>query len=209
MPPKWALGYMQSHRTLEDETQMLGIVDTFRVEADPGRRGDLPRHRLLRRAAGTRGSRRSTSTPTSSSAIRKAVLADMHARNVKVVVHMVPWDRDRLPTLHGTIPAQPGETLDASHIQTYWQQHVGLVNAGVDAFWPDEGDWFNLFERIKRHQLYYQGQPVDDSRTCGRGACIATAIPASRSGAAGCGRATPSRRGRRSRRRSPSASTTR
>ena len=30
MPPKWALGYMQSHRTLEDETQMLGIVDTFR-----------------------------------------------------------------------------------------------------------------------------------------------------------------------------------
>ena len=33
-----------------------------------------------------------------------------------------------------------------------------LVNAGIDAFWPDEGDWFNLFERIKRHQLYYQGQ---------------------------------------------------
>ena len=34
----------------------------------------------------------------------KAVLADMHARHVKVVVHMVPWDRDTLPTLHGTIP---------------------------------------------------------------------------------------------------------
>ena len=32
-----------------------------------------------------------------------------------------------------------------------------LVKAGIDAFWPDEGDWFNLFERIKRHQLYYQG----------------------------------------------------
>ena len=32
------------------------------------------------------------------------------------------------------------------------------MKAGVDAFWPDEGDWFNLFERIKRHQLYYQGQ---------------------------------------------------
>ena len=81
----------------------------------------------------------------------------MHARNVKVVVHMVPWDRDRLPTLHGTIPPKPGETVDASHIQSYWQQHVGLVNAGIDAFWPDEGDWFNLFERIKRFQLYYQG----------------------------------------------------
>ena len=32
-----------------------------------------------------------------------------------------------------------------------------LVQAGIDAFWPDEGDWFNLFERIRRHQLYYQG----------------------------------------------------
>jgi alpha-glucosidase/alpha-D-xyloside xylohydrolase len=32
-----------------------------------------------------------------------------------------------------------------------------LIKAGVDAFWPDEGDWFNLYERIKRHQLYYQG----------------------------------------------------
>jgi len=85
------------------------------------------------------------------------VLADMHARNVKVVVHMVPWDRDRLPTLHGSIPAKPGETLDASHIHNYWQQHVDLVRAGIDAFWPDEGDWFNLFERIKRHQLYYEG----------------------------------------------------
>ena len=31
------------------------------------------------------------------------------------------------------------------------------MTAGIDAFWPDEGDWFNLSERIKRHQLYYQG----------------------------------------------------
>ena len=30
MPPKWSLGYMQSHRTLDDENQMIGIVDTFR-----------------------------------------------------------------------------------------------------------------------------------------------------------------------------------
>ncbi|HEX6314204.1 MAG TPA: TIM-barrel domain-containing protein, partial [Gemmatimonadaceae bacterium] len=81
----------------------------------------------------------------------------MHARNVKVVVHMVPWDRDRLPTLHGTIPSAPGETVDASHIQSYWQEHVPLLKAGIDAFWADEGDWFNLFERIKRHQMYYQG----------------------------------------------------
>ena len=35
MPPLWALGYMQSHRTLEDDAQMLGIVDTFREKNIP------------------------------------------------------------------------------------------------------------------------------------------------------------------------------
>src|SRR6185437_3886539 len=35
MPPKWALGYMQSHRTLKDESQILGIVDTFRQKKIP------------------------------------------------------------------------------------------------------------------------------------------------------------------------------
>lgn len=156
LPPKWALGYMQSHRTLEDETQMLGIIDTFRAK-------HIPIDAVIYLGTGFAPRGWNTKQPSFDfnpdvfKRDPKVVLADMHARNVKVVVHMVPWDRDRLPTLHGTIPPTPGETVDASHIQSYWQQHLGLVNAGVDAFWPDEGDWFNLFERIKRHQLYYQG----------------------------------------------------
>jgi alpha-glucosidase/alpha-D-xyloside xylohydrolase len=156
LPPKWALGYMQSHRTLEDETQMLGIIDTFRAKR-------IPIDAVI--YLGTGFSPRGWNTrqpsfdfnPDVFTRDPRTVLADMHARNVKVVVHMVPWDRDRLATLHGTIPAKPGEALDSSHIRIYWQQHVGLVNAGIDAFWPDEGDWFNLFERLKRHQMYYQG----------------------------------------------------
>jgi len=156
MPPKWSLGYMQSHRTLEDDAQMLGIVDTFRSKQIP-----LDAVIYLGTGFAPRGwNTRQPSFDLNPDVFKrdpKAVLADMHARNVKVVVHMVPWDRDRLPTLHGTIPARPGETVDASHIQSYWQQHVGLMKSGIDAFWPDEGDWFNLFERIKRFQLYYQG----------------------------------------------------
>ncbi|MFO7756760.1 MAG: glycoside hydrolase family 31 protein, partial [Bacteroidales bacterium] len=35
MPPKWALGYMQSHRTLEDDKQMINIVETFRDKKIP------------------------------------------------------------------------------------------------------------------------------------------------------------------------------
>ena len=156
LPPKWALGYMQSHRTLEDETQMLGIIDTFRAKQIP-----IDAVIYLGTGFSPRGwNTRQPSFDFNPDVFRrdpKVVLADMHARNVKVVVHMVPWDRDRLATLHGTIPPKPGETLDASHIWNYWQQHVPLLNAGIDAFWPDEGDWFNLFERIKRHQMYYQG----------------------------------------------------
>jgi alpha-glucosidase (family GH31 glycosyl hydrolase) len=156
MPPKWALGYMQSHRTLDNDTQMMGIIDSFRSKK-------IPLDAVIYLGTGFTPRGWNTLQPSFdfNPEVFKhdpaTVLSDMHKRNVKVVLHMVPWDRDKLPTLQGTIPSRPGEPMDASHIHNYWQQHVELVNKGVDAFWPDEGDWFNLFERIKRHQLYYQG----------------------------------------------------
>ncbi len=157
LPPKWALGYMQSHRTLRDETQMTGVVDTFRQKK-------IPLDAVI--YLGTGFAPRGWNTQQPSFTPHPEVFANsdiepfitgMHNRHVKVVLHMVPWDRDSLPTLEGSIPAKPGEPLRPGHIQPYWQQHIPLVSKGVDAFWPDEGDWFNLHERIKRHQLYYQG----------------------------------------------------
>lgn len=156
LPPKWALGYMQSHRTLENDQQMIGIVDSFRAKK-------IPVDAVI--YLGTGFTPRGWNKPQPSFDFNpevfrrdpKAFFSDMHDRHVKVVLHMVPWDRDKLPTLHGSIPAKPTETSDISHIQNYWQQHVPLVTAGTDGFWPDEGDWLNLYERIKRHQLYYQG----------------------------------------------------
>lgn len=156
LPPKWAMGYMQSHRTLQDENQLLGIIDTFRMKK-------IPVDAVIYLGTGFTPQGWNTKQPSfdfNPAVFKrdgKQVLSDMHNRNVKVVVHMVPWDRDKLATLHGNIPAKPNEQLDSSHIKNYWQQHVNLMSAGVDAFWPDEGDWFNLYERIKRHQLYYQG----------------------------------------------------
>jgi alpha-glucosidase (family GH31 glycosyl hydrolase) len=156
MPPKWALGYMQSHRTLEDDQQMVNIVDSFRSKK-------IPVDAVIYLGTGftPRGWNKMQPSfefnPEVFKRNPKNIIADMHARNVKVILHMVPWDRDKLPTLQGSIPPKPGESLDASHIQNYWKQHLDLVNSGVDAFWPDEGDWFNLYERIKRFQLYYQG----------------------------------------------------
>ncbi len=156
LPPRWALGYMQSHRTLENDAQMLGIADSFRAKK-------IPVDAVIYLGTGftPRGwNKKQPSFEFNPEVFKRdpvSVLADMHNRNLKVILHMVPWDRDKLPTLHGSIPAQPGEILDSAHIEIYWRQHLGLVQAGVDGFWPDEGDWFNLYERIKRHQLYYQG----------------------------------------------------
>ncbi len=161
LPPKWSLGYMQSHRELKDaslqsEELLLHVVDTFREKK-------IPLDAVIYLGTGFTPTGWNTRQPSFDfnpvvfKRDPKQVLADLHARNVKVVVHIVPWQRDRLPTLQGTIPPQPGEPMDASHILNYWQQHVDLVRAGVDAWWPDEGDWFDLFERIKRHQFYYQG----------------------------------------------------
>lgn len=156
MPPKWALGYMQSHRTLEDDAQMLRIVDTFREK-------QIPLDAVI--YLGTGFTPRGWNTRQPSFGFNpevfhrdpREVLADLHARSVKVVLHMVPWDRDRLPTLRGSIPPATNEDTGPGHLAAYWREHEPLVAAGVDGWWPDEGDWFDLFERMKRHQLYYEG----------------------------------------------------
>ena len=156
IPPRWSLGYMQSHRTIKDENYILGIVDSFRSKK-------IPVDAVIYLGTGFTPQGWNTKQPSfdfNPAVFHRdpaAVLADFHAQHVKVIFHMVPWDRDKLPSLHGTIPAAPGETLDAGHIQNYWAQHVALMKTGADAFWPDEGDWFNLYERVRRHQLYYQG----------------------------------------------------
>jgi alpha-glucosidase/alpha-D-xyloside xylohydrolase len=156
LPPKWALGYMQSHRTLQDEHEMLDVIRTFREKRIP-----LDAAIYLGTGFTPRGwnTRQPSFDFNRDIFLRepREVLADMRAHDVKVIVHIVPWDRDRLPTLHGSIPPRPGETLDAGHLWNYWQQHVELVRTGIDGFWPDEGDWFDLYERLNRHRLYYQG----------------------------------------------------
>ncbi|MES2660030.1 MAG: TIM-barrel domain-containing protein [Verrucomicrobiota bacterium] len=156
MPPKWSLGYMQSHRTLEDDKELIKEVDTFREKR-------IPIDAVIYLGTGftPRGWNKQQPSFEYNPQVFKRdpaeVISDLHQRNVKVSLHMVPWDRDRLPTLQGSIPPEKGEKVDASHISDYWKQHETLVKTGVDAWWPDEGDWFDLFERMKRHQLYHEG----------------------------------------------------
>lgn len=156
MPPKWAMGYMQSHRTLENDRQLIEIVDTFRDKA-------IPLDAVIYLGTGFTPSGWNTEQPSfdfNPAVFKrdpKLVLDELHNRQVKVVVHMVPWDRDRLPYLHGSIPPEGNDAPAPGHIAAYWQEHIELMETGVDAWWPDEGDWFGLFERMKRHEMYYSG----------------------------------------------------
>jgi alpha-glucosidase/alpha-D-xyloside xylohydrolase len=156
LPPKYSMGYMQSHRTLEDESQMIDIVKTFREKR-------IPIDAVIYLGTGfcPRGwNKEQPSFEFNPEVFRRApeeVIKDLHDLNVKVITHIVPWDRDSLPTLHGSIPPGKGDALDEGHLLPYWNQHLDLVRTGIDAWWPDEGDWFNLHERINRHRLYYEG----------------------------------------------------
>jgi alpha-glucosidase/alpha-D-xyloside xylohydrolase len=160
---------MQSHRELRDanmtsEHLLLWVVDTFREKK-------MPVDAVIYLGTGFTPTGWNTPQPSFNfnpavfEREPKEVIDDLHKRNVKVIVHMVPWRRTAgrgrnskaLPALKGNIPPKEGEVVDNSHILDYWNQHVDLVKTGIDAWWPDEGDWFDLFERIKRHQLYYQG----------------------------------------------------
>jgi alpha-glucosidase (family GH31 glycosyl hydrolase) len=161
MPPKWALGYMQSHRELRDanmtpEELILDVVETFRKK-------QIPVDSVVYLGTGftpTGWNKPQPSfefNPAVFSSEPMEVLKKLHDKNVKVVVHMRDLSAREMPNIVGNIPPGPGETLDQNHILTYWKRHEPLINAGVDAFWPDEGDRFSIFERMTRVQMYYQG----------------------------------------------------
>jgi len=157
MPPKWSLGYMQSHRLLQNDDQMLEIVDTFREKK-------IPIDAVI--YLGTGFTERGWNTEQPSYTFNPEVftrepaevIEDLHERDVKVVLHVVPPSEELMPRLHGNVPPRAGETLDPGHVLTHWRDHLPLLEAGVDGFWVDEGDRLDLHSRINRHKMYYQGQ---------------------------------------------------
>jgi alpha-glucosidase/alpha-D-xyloside xylohydrolase len=161
MPPKWALGYMQSHRELRDanrtpEQLILNVVDTFRQK-------QIPVDSVVYLGTGftpTGWNKPQPSfefNPKVFSSDPKEVLKKLHDNHVKVVMHMRDLSAREMPNIVGNIPPGPGETMDQNHILPYWKRHEPLMAAGVDAFWPDEGDRFSIYERMTRVKMYYQG----------------------------------------------------
>ena len=155
LPPKWALGFMQSHRTLSTEADILREARKFRED-------ELPCDTMIYLGtgfcpAGWNFGHDSFEFNTNVF-VRDAasVIHDLHTNHLHVILHVVPLQRD-YPTLHGNIPPVPGEVVDKQDIGSYWNRHKQLVADGVDGWWPDEGDWLDEPSRLARHRMYYEG----------------------------------------------------
>ena len=203
MPPRWALGYMQSHRTLEDETQMLRIIDAFREKRIPldaviylgtgfapvGWNTRQPSFdfnpNVFKRdpkacwPTCTPATSRSSSTwsPGIGIACRRCT-ERFPPRREK------PWTA---PTFSRTGSSTLASCAPAS-MRSGPTKGTGSISSSASSV-------ISSITRVAQH----------DAERQALGACSAMGFRASPSGAAGSGRATPTRRGRRSRRRSPSA----
>jgi len=151
MPPKWALGYMQSHRTLAGPDEVIDIAQTFR-------RKKLPCDALIYLGTGytpAGWNRGHGSLDFNPKVFDKPaeILDRLHAQHFKVILHVNNAPRN----LHGEIPPARGERPGPDQIATYWARHEGPLKLGVDGWWPDDGDELPVEARLARHRMYFDG----------------------------------------------------
>jgi alpha-glucosidase/alpha-D-xyloside xylohydrolase len=155
MPPRWALGYLQSHRTLAGPEEVLAVADRFR-------RTKLPCDGLIYLGTGycpagwNKGHGTIEFNPKSFDKPAE-IVSRLHDQHFHVMFHV-----NRAPkTLHGSIPAASSEEVDATHIAKYWDKHRPVFALGTDGWWPDDGDELPVEARLARHRMYYEGCLTD------------------------------------------------
>lgn len=148
MPPRWALGYVQSKDRYTSADELLEVVDGFARRRFPL---DCIVQDWQSWPPGVWGQK---SFDPARYPDPSALAASLHERGVRLMVSI--W-----PNLHGDSPnrrelARAGQLLgdestydafDPGARETYWRQtREGYADHGVDAFWADctepfEGDW--------------------------------------------------------------------
>ena len=163
MPALWTLGYMQSSRTLAGPDEILGVAKTFREKK-------LPCEALI--YLGTEFAPSGWNTrngeftwhPTNFPDPKK-MLDQLHADHFKVIVHVVIEGQRLVGTVNDpctAAPLPPGRTgpnewPPERQVSCYWPVHKAIMDAGVDGWWPDQGDGYNATSRLRRHQMYWEG----------------------------------------------------
>lgn len=155
MPPKWALGYMQSHRTLSGPDEVLRVARTFRDKK-------LPCDALIYLGTGYCPAGWNTghgSLQFNPKTFDKPaeMIEQLHALNFRVVLH-----QNRAPrNLFGLSVTDPADADKPDSIAAYWSRHRPVFALGVDGWWPDDGDELPREARLARHRMYFDG-PLHD-----------------------------------------------
>ena len=163
MPALWSFGYMQSSRTLAGPDEILGVAKTFREKK-------LPCETLI--YLGTEFAPSGWNTRNGEFTWHKTnfpdpkrLLDQLHADHFKIVVHVVVEGNRFIGTVNDpctAAPLPPGRTPDNNwprerQVSCYWPVHKEVMDAGVDGWWPDQGDGYDGPSRLRRHQMYWEG----------------------------------------------------
>ena len=155
MPPKWALGYFQSHRSLTGSDEPLTIAQTLRDK-------NLPCDALIYLGTGytngptgwNLGHGSLTFNPKTFPDPPKTITA-LHDLNFKIILH-----KNAAPAgLFGTSINEPSDS--PNHIRNYWATHRPDEALGIDGWWPDDGDELPIEARLARLRCYYEGPLLD------------------------------------------------
>jgi alpha-glucosidase/alpha-D-xyloside xylohydrolase len=149
MPPKWVLGYIQSHRTLSGPDEPLQIAKTFRQKK-------LPCDALIYLGTGyctngwNTGHGSLEFNPNAFNHPAEQIQA-LHDLNFKLIFHVNHAPRN----MFGLSMTEASDS--PLHIKNYWARHREDFALGVDGWWPDDGDELPIEARLARHRCYYEG----------------------------------------------------
>ena len=151
LPPLWSLGYLQSHRTLANREEVMGVARTFREKR-------LPCDGLIYLGTGFCPSGWNTghgSFTFNAEAFPdpEEMLRELHRDHFNIVLHVVPPH-----DFHGKITDAGSVSLGSGDAAPYWAEHLQLEAMGIDGWWPDEGDLLPVESRLERNRMYWDGQ---------------------------------------------------
>ena len=155
LPPLWALGYQQSHRTLASREEILSEAKTFREKK-------LPCDLFIYLGTGFCPS--GWNKGHGSFVFNESVFPDpvkmiqeLHEEHLHVALHVVLQPRH----LHGTVRDTGAAAQDPEDVAHYWPGHLEVLRMGVDGWWPDEGDWLPPIDRLVRNRMYWDGPQME------------------------------------------------
>ena len=156
MPPMWSLGYQQSHRTLANRDEVLGVAKTFREKK-------LPCDALIYLGTGFCPSGWNTENGSFVWNSRvfpdpKEIVDELHQEHFHVVLHAVILSNKLAGSVHD--PCELSR-FDESQACCYWDAHRKDFAMGVDGWWPDEGDSLDRASRLVRNRMYWEGPQID------------------------------------------------